>query len=82
VIVWDTLEEMGLWVNLKKIKRTLKLIMYLIMHHTLKMCGGRWGGGGTSIAVFCLHSGTVYLCVVSFRPGSLTAGKETRVRIG
>jgi len=39
-------------------------------------------GKGTFIAVFGLHSGTVYLCVVSFRPGSFTAGKETRVRIG
>jgi len=29
---------MGIWVNLKKAKRTLKLITCLITHHTLKMC--------------------------------------------
>jgi hypothetical protein len=79
-IVWDTLTEMRIWVNLKKTKRTLKLIMCLITHHTLKMCV--CGGGGTSIAVFGLHFGTVYMCVVSFRSGSFTAGKETRVRLG
>jgi hypothetical protein len=53
------------------------------MHLTLKMCVRVGGGGeGTSIAVFGLHFGTLYLCVVCFRPDNFTAGKETRVRIG